>query len=82
MKHSEPLTFSDPSDRATQEEELERQRSLERHKAEAAGAYVPPPKGFCHYCDEKVLQDKLFCDRHCADDYAYEQKRRQINRKV
>ncbi len=31
------------------------------------------PKGTCHYCDEDVPSDRLFCNRDCSQDYDKEQ---------
>ena len=30
--------------------------------------------GSCHYCEEEVEGDRLFCSPECAADYEYEQK--------
>ena len=30
--------------------------------------------GGCHYCEEEVERDRLFCSPECAADYEYEQK--------
>jgi hypothetical protein len=34
------------------------------------------PNGICHYCKGPAKHPKVFCDDYCADDHAYEQKRR------
>ncbi len=56
-------------DRASQEEEY----ILSSQLAVAKKAHRIHPKGTCHYCDEVVKGDKLFCDADCLMDYDREQ---------
>lgn len=39
------------------------------------------PKGACHYCDEEVKEQSLFCNGDCSFDYEKEQKMRSIKGK-
>lgn len=35
----------------------------------------PPPKGRCHYCDEKLAEPQArFCDSECRDEWEREQR--------
>ena len=31
------------------------------------------PKGTCHYCDEDIPKERLFCNSDCSHDYDKEQ---------
>lgn len=31
-----------------------------------------PPKGVCYYCDSKVNEQQLYCNKDCADDHEKE----------
>lgn len=78
----EPSNCADVHDRATLEEQRELERNLARHRAAAQQQSRLQPKGYCHYCDEPLNEGQLFCDKHCSDDFEYEQSRRAINKKV
>ena len=41
-----------------------------------------PAIGFCHYCEEEVEGNKVFCDHECSADYEHLQKRSRINIRV
>lgn len=62
--------YSDPSDRATLEEEREINRRIELTKQ--AGRTIQPV-GKCHSCYEPFpdgrADPRLFCDGDCASDY-------------
>lgn len=41
---------------------------------------LPHPTGSCHFCgNTEGLENRLFCDRDCAEDWEYE---RTLRRKV
>lgn len=33
------------------------------------------PVGACHWCNESISGQRLFCDGECADDYAAQMRR-------
>ena len=60
--------MSDIADKA--QEQMER---LHQHMITNSVREVPTPTGFCLYCDERVDDGKLFCDKDCHEGYEYEQ---------
>ncbi|SUB51431.1 Uncharacterised protein [Pasteurella testudinis] len=48
---------------------LEQSIAIARQKQNNA----PSPTGCCHYCQEPLPADQLFCDIGCRDDYVWEQ---------
>lgn len=58
-------------------EHFDREMAIQRARA-ASGPRLKP-KGSCHYCERQVKPEQLYCDEDCADDHAYELKRRTIN---
>jgi hypothetical protein len=53
---------SDPLDRASEVEELQRQVALTNRKQEA-----PKVSGTCLFCEEKIAPERRWCDRECRD---------------
>lgn len=47
--------------------------SLQDHMIAASRKPVPVPTGRCLYCDTRVHEEALFCDKDCHQDYEYEQ---------
>lgn len=72
--------FSDPSDRASIEEERELARRISMSKV-ALQRRAIEPKGKCYFCDEPFEGGKenprLFCDSDCAADH----ERMEFNRR-
>ena len=58
----------DDADRADQEAESNLAECLYRARAPALR-----PKGRCHFCDEPVDGNKLFCEKACAEDFEIEE---------
>lgn len=56
----------DDADRTSDREEIEMAQAL---KAVSNRKREIEPNGACHFCEEAVLQDKLFCDSDCAQDW-------------
>ncbi len=69
---------SDVLDIAADLAERERVSRLEEHKARAA-EQILKPKGSCHYCDEPLEDDLVFCDEFCVGDYEYVSRRKKAN---
>jgi hypothetical protein len=64
----------DEADRADQEIEMAiaERRRIAHEQAIKAPAFRP--RGACHFCDEPVGAEMLFCDRACAEDQAAEEE--------
>lgn len=56
---------ADPSDMATELEELHLQVSLANQRA----VLRMKPKGICYYCSEPVSVGAMFCDTDCCQWY-------------
>lgn len=52
---------SDPLDRASEMEELQRQAAIAYRKPEA-----PKVGGTCLFCEEKIAPERRWCDHDCA----------------
>lgn len=52
-------------------------RTIEAGLAAARRAKALQPDFRCHFCDEPVAVDLLFCNRDCRDDYQRAQAARQ-----
>jgi len=72
--------FSDDSDRATAQEEEEREYRIGEVRR-AAEASRLPYTGYCYSCNEPLLQPRIFCDKSCADRYELEAAARRRNGK-
>ncbi len=59
------MNIADPSDMATELEELHLQVSLANQRA----APRMKPKGVCYYCSDPVPAESLFCDADCCQWY-------------
>lgn len=69
--------MANEGDLSSANEEFHLQVSLQ-HALNKGGVKLKP-KGSCYYCFRGLSPDQIFCDEDCAEDHAYEQKRRQIN---
>lgn len=60
--------YADPLDRAqaTEAEANERNIAAIRNRSQTRELH---PNGTCHFCEEPVSGEKLFCDSDCADDH-------------
>lgn len=61
-------------DIAAERTELERAYLVEAIRRRAGASL--PPTGQCYYCAEGVTNNRLFCDKECAEGYEYEKRRR------
>ncbi|MGL5309443.1 MAG: hypothetical protein ACRDAL_02450 [Plesiomonas shigelloides] len=60
--------MSDVIDRA----ELEIERNVDRQVSAARASIkcrMLKPKGRCHFCDEQVVNQALYCDHDCSMDH-------------
>lgn len=64
--------MSDDADRAQWRIEKDLQLAME-HARSAPGMRG---HGCCHFCEEPVTDDALFCDRDCRDDFEREEAAR------
>lgn len=60
--------MSDDADRAQWRIDKDLQVAMDR----ARSAPAMHSHGCCHFCDEPVMHDALFCDRDCRDDFERE----------
>jgi hypothetical protein len=70
--------MADEIDNAQRRMEIEDQRRIDAHKEALKNSRLPAI-GECHYCAEAFPQgdQRLFCDRMCADDHHSEIMARQ-----
>ena len=68
--------MADEADQSVETQQLALERALHNQRTAAQHARMRP-KGACHFCDEPVATQILFCDEDCRDDYDYEQQQRQ-----
>ena len=54
--------------------EVERENALAIAMRQRKEAPALRPKGVCHFCDEAVDGERLFCDNYCADDHRNEEE--------
>jgi predicted nucleic acid-binding Zn ribbon protein len=52
---------------------------MERRLAASKGFVELAAVGYCHYCESPVPEGHKFCDRYCAEDWAWERDRRKQN---
>lgn len=49
------------------------QLALEQAISQARSAPALRPKRHCHYCDEAIGNDLLFCNKACSEDFEEEE---------
>lgn len=74
----EAAKFSDPSDRASHEEQASIHQAVEAVKLAAAAPKLAAI-GECHNCGEPLSAGERFCDADCRDDYQHRLARRRAN---
>lgn len=65
----------DEADRASLEEE----RALREATYRASRTPHLKPTGVCHWCDEPVEENRIFCDRDCREDWERAEAARERN---
>lgn len=60
----------DDADRAA----IEIENSLAAAILQRKAAPALRAKGKCHFCNETVDGERLFCDNYCADDHRHEEE--------
>lgn len=65
-------------DDADQTEERTAQE-MERRLRASQGFVELAAVGYCHYCEAPVPEGHKFCDRYCAEDWAWERDRKKQN---
>lgn len=68
LTNSTTMSYADISDHATEQEEQDRLRALQRRAPEG-----PRATGNCLFCGEPVEPPRRWCDAQCRDDYEAEQ---------
>lgn len=68
----------DPLDQASRLTEETIQRGIDEARAKAKKRELKPT-GRCHWCEERIGRDQLFCDHDCRDDWQNEQDRKRRN---
>ncbi|MFJ2987757.1 DUF2116 family Zn-ribbon domain-containing protein [Collimonas sp. NPDC087041] len=61
--------MSDIADRAAWRIE----KDLQNARADVMKQPTLNSDGHCHFCDEQIAHERLFCDVDCRDDYDKEQ---------
>jgi hypothetical protein len=64
--------MSDEADRANEQMEMSLALSLKRREKTLLAV------GFCHFCESRLRDGVLFCEKACAVDYEHEQRLKKI----
>jgi hypothetical protein len=70
----------DVSDAASAAENAFTESRIKHYREQAAHSRMVY-SGFCYYCNSRIRQPLVFCDKGCQEDYEHEQKMRRINGK-
>lgn len=68
----------DPSDRATQLEELERESAMNLQRTAAERSRLKPI-GLCYDCQDQIEPGATFCDQDCRDNWERRRAARERN---
>ncbi len=62
----------DDIDKASKTEAFLLRNSIEASRKRKE--HTPTYTGFCHYCDEPLPNNQIFCDSDCRNDYEWHKK--------
>jgi hypothetical protein len=72
-------TMRDPADRAQDDIDFQINAKIRNIREQTKKTLIPT--GICYYCEDDVGSSVLFCSTECRDDYAREQRMKEINGK-